>query len=104
MDLCSGIGMLVAVIGGLVLLSKGIEAALDARERKKAEALAAQKAREEAEFQQNHPELWRQRELLKLEKERMAAQNKLAEDRPKQEATTRKVGLVVGIGRALGWW
>jgi hypothetical protein len=67
-------------------------------------ALKQRAARKEAEFQINHPEVWRQRELLKLEKERMAAEKEAAEKRAKEQTIHRGIGLAAGIGRALGWW
>jgi hypothetical protein len=48
--------------------------------------------------------LWRQQELLKLEKERLEAQKQLAEEQAKQENTRRNVGIIVAIGRGLSWW
>lgn len=56
------------------------------------------------ELQRTQPEVWRQKELLKLEKERLAAQKELAEGQAKQENLRRNVGLIAGIGHGLGWW
>jgi hypothetical protein len=103
-DLCSSFSTGILVICVIYVVCKAIGFAIEYYEEKEVEAAAAKKAREEAEFQQNHPELWRQRELLKLEKERMAAQQQLAEQKAKQEAVSRGVGTAVGLGRFLGWW
>lgn len=64
----------------------------------------AEEVRKEEEFQLKHPEVWRQRELLKLEKERLAAAKELADQHAARENTRSNVGMAVGIGRAFGWW
>jgi len=75
--------LLVAALRGIASLLEDREAA------KKEKALEA--------FKRENPELWRQQELLKLEKERLEAQTKLA----REEA---KVGFVFGVGRGFGLW
>ena len=64
---------------------------------------AEKKAEAQEKFKRENPELWRQQELLKMEKERLEAQKQLAEEQAKQESARRNVGLIVGIGRGLGW-
>ena len=104
LDLCSSFSGVVLFIAAIFFVPRiAIAIEKHQKERKAAEA-AAKQAREEAEFQQNHPELWRQRELLKLEKERMATERQLAEKRAKQEAVSRGIGVAAGLGRFLGWW
>lgn len=71
------------------------------RQTQEAERAAAEAARAEREFQEKHPELWRQRELLKLDKERLAA---LEAQREKDEAGQRGVGAIMVIGRILNIW
>src|SRR5260370_324988 len=66
------------------------------------EAVKQEEAKEK--FKRENPELWRQQELLKLEKERLEAQKQLSEEQARQESARRNVGLLVGIGRGLGWW
>ena len=61
-------------------------------------------AKAEEKFKRENPELWRQQELLKLEKERLETQTKLAQEQARQESARRNVGLIVGIGQGLGWW
>ncbi len=67
-------------------------------------AIKAHAAQKDAELQLKHPELWQRKELVKLEKERLEMQKKLAEDRAKQEADDRNASILIGIGRGLGWW
>ena len=69
-----------------------------------ASAIKERAAKKEEEFQLKNPEAWRAKELVKLEKERFAAQKKLAEEEVKRDASRRNVGLFFGIGRGLGWW
>ena len=81
---------LIFIIFLLVVVLRGIACLLEAREEaKKAKALEA--------FKRENPVLWQQQELLKLEKERLEAQEKHAQ----QEA---RVGFIFGLGRGLGWW
>jgi hypothetical protein len=103
-DLCSAFSSTIVFIGVCYFGYHGIRLAIAAYDDKKAAQAKAEAERKEAEFQQNHPELWRQRELLKLEKERMATQQQLAEKKAKQEAVSRGVGTAIGLGRFLGWW
>ena len=87
----------IFILFGLPAAIKGISAWLDHRKAvKQAEALE--------KFKRENPELWRQQELLKLEKERLEAQKQLSEEQARQESARRNVGLLVGIGRGLGWW
>jgi len=58
----------------------------------------------EAELQRQNPELWAQREMLKLQKERLAAEKQLAEERARQEERRQNAGAVAGLGRFMGWW
>ena len=65
---------------------------------------AQKRAQAEEKFKRENPELWRQQELLKLEKERMAMQKELAEQQISQENSRRNAGAIVAAGRFLGWW
>jgi hypothetical protein len=58
----------------------------------------------DAELQRTNPELWHQKELLKLQKERLETERQLAEERAKQENLERNVGIGMAIGRIMGWW
>jgi hypothetical protein len=103
-DFCSSISTGFLVICVIYLACKGIAAYCEYAAEKEAQEAAARKAREEEEFQRNHPEAWRAREMVKLEKERLEAEQKLAAERAKREAAARGIGIVAGIGRGLGWW
>jgi hypothetical protein len=70
----------------LVVVLRGIASLLEARE-------AAKKEKALEAFKRENPELWMQQERLKLEKEEASREN-----------SRRNVGMVVGIGRGLGWW
>ncbi len=65
---------------------------------------AAKQAEAQERFKRENPELWKQQELLKLEKERLATQKELAERQLRQENARRNAGTVVAVGRFLGWW
>ena len=93
---------LVAVTGAL--LQVGLPALAGAFCKWSEEREAEKKAEAQEKFKRENPELWRQQELLKMEKERLEAQKQLAEEQAKQESARRNVGLIVGIGRGLGWW
>jgi hypothetical protein len=80
----------IFILFGLPALAGAIGKWSEEREAKK-------QAQAQEKFKRENPELWRQQELLKLEKERLEAQQKLAQEE-------RNVGLLVGIGRGLGWW
>jgi|GEM_PF-7085188 len=87
----------IFILFGLPALAGAIGKWSEEREAKK-------KAEAQEKFKRENPELWRQQELLKLEKERLEAQKQLSEEQAKQESARRNVGLIVGIGRGLGWW
>ncbi len=87
----------IFILFGLPAAIKGICNWLDHRD-------AVKQAEAQEKFKRENPELWRQQELLKMEKERLEAQKQLAEEQAKQESARRNVGLIVGIGRGLGWW
>jgi hypothetical protein len=87
----------IFILFGLPAAIKGISEWLEHRE-------AAKKVEAQEKFKRENPELWRQQELLKLERERLETQQKLAEEQAAQENARRNVGLVVGIGKAFGWW
>jgi len=80
----------IFILFGLPALAGAIGKWSEEREAKK-------KAEAQEKFKRENPELWRQQELLKLEKERL-------EEQARQESARRNVGLIVGIGRGLGWW
>jgi hypothetical protein len=65
---------------------------------------AKQQAEAQEKFKRENPELWREQEMLKLEKERLETQKKLAYEQARSENTRRNVGMGVAIGRAMGWW
>ncbi len=87
------------VLGVFALPSaiRSLESWLESRE-------AAKQAEAQEKFKLEHPELWRQQELLKLEKERLETQKKLAHEQVRQENTRRNVGMGFAIGRTMGWW
>ncbi|WP_157369378.1 hypothetical protein [Zavarzinella formosa] len=58
----------------------------------------------DAELMRKHPEAWRQKEMIKLEKERLEAEKSLAAERAKQENTRQNVGVGMAVGRLFGWW
>jgi Sec-independent protein translocase protein TatA len=97
MDFGSVCFLWIFILFGLPAAIKGIGEWLEQRE-------ATKKAEAQERFQRENPELWRQQELLKLEKERLEAQKQLSEEQARQESARRNVGLIVGIGRGLGWW
>ena len=82
---------------GVPAVLHGIATWLEERE-------AEKQAEAKEKFKRENPELWRQQELLRMEKERLETQQKLAEEEARQENARRNVGLIVGIGRGLGWW
>ena len=89
-----GFVLFVLVVWGLIYIAMKVQES----------AKAEEEARKEIEFQEKHPELWQQRELLKLAKERLAAEKELAEDTAKRENLRNNVGLGFQIGRAMRWW
>ena len=87
----------IFILFGLPALAGAIGKWSEEREAKK-------KAEAQEKFKRENPELWRQQELLKLEKERLDAQKQLSEEQARQENTRRNVGVGFAIGRAMGWW
>jgi hypothetical protein len=80
----------IFILFSLVVVLRVIAGVLEDRE-------AAKKERALETFKRENPELWRQQESLKLEKERLEAQTKLAQE----EA---RVGFIFGVGRVWGLW
>jgi hypothetical protein len=87
----------IFILFGLPAAIKGISEWLEHRD-------TVKKAEAQEKFKRENSELWRQQELLKLEKERLEAQKQLAEEQARQENTRRNVGVGFAIGRGLGWW
>jgi hypothetical protein len=106
MDGCLGYLVLIGLVAGVVIyIACTIRAA----------NVAAELRREDAELQRTHPEVWRQKELLKLEKERLAAEKELAESRlaaekelaegrAKRENLERNVGIGVALCQLFRSW
>jgi len=87
----------IFILFGLPAAIKGISEWLEHRD-------AVKKAEAQEKFKRENPELWRQQELLKLERERLETQKKLAEEQARQENVRRNVGVGFAVGRALGLW
>jgi predicted Holliday junction resolvase-like endonuclease len=87
----------IFILFGLPAVIGAIVKSLEERE-------ANKQVQAQEKFKRENPELWRQQELLKLEKERLETQTRLAEEQARQENARRNVGVGVVIGRAMGWW
>jgi hypothetical protein len=87
-----------------ILACRGIPALIELMEEQAAERKKRAEAEADAKFMRDHPEAWRAKELVKLERERLEAQKEHAAEAARQENTRRNAGLVAGIGRGLGWW
>jgi len=96
--------VIVVFIGIPYVLYYGVGFAIKwAEETAKANAKAQEEAAD-LELQKSHPEVWRNQQLLKLEKERLAAQQQLAAQQleaqkkhAEQENARRNVGLAADI-------
>jgi len=88
----------------IVLAVKGIPAIIQWQEEVKAVRLKKEAEEADAKFQRESPEAWKAKELIKLEKERLAAEKELAMKRIHQDNVRNNAGLIAGIGRGLGWW
>jgi hypothetical protein len=65
---------------------------------------ARKQAQAQEKFKRENPELWKQQELLKLEKERLRIQEQLAREQAGRENRRRNVGMGFVLGRWMGWW
>jgi len=101
MDFC---GSMMLVILFFFVVGKVIPAIIEWQEAATAARIKREAEEADAKFQREHPDAWRAKELVKLEKERLAADKELAIQRANQENVRNNAGLIAGIGRGLGWW
>src|SRR5579871_531456 len=101
MDFC---GSAIMCIGLWYFVAWVIPAIIESCEKAKAERIKREAEEADARFQREHPEAWRAKEMVKLERERLAAEKELATQRANQESVRNNAGLIAGIGRGLGWW
>jgi hypothetical protein len=99
-DACSAFALIAIFFGVVGGIKWFIEWKIDdAKAREEAEKAAAEK-----EWQRQNPELWRAQEMVRLEKERLETQTRLAEEKAKHERTGDQLGGVLAAGRFFGWW
>lgn len=101
MDFC---GAFLGFLCFIFLVGKVLPAIIEWREEVEAARIKREAEEADARFQREHPEAWKAKEMVKLEKERLAAEKALAEERAKQENVRSNAGLIVKTGRILGWW
>ena len=96
MDGCGGYLVLFALVAGVIYVACKIRAA----------NVAAELRREDAELQRTHPEVWRQKELLKLEKERLERRRSWPRVGWRRRRSWRRSGpgrRTCGVTSALAW-